>query len=111
MRIIAALTPQLELVQLTTAEAKNLGNHESRRQTIGTWSWRGRLLMQIVEERATEAHQDYLWVGTGDVNFQNLRFYYQLYYRAVHIRQHFFDQYSQSLYEDGLRLQDMDGKI
>ncbi|RNE12437.1 hypothetical protein FAM22280_00549 [Lacticaseibacillus paracasei] len=46
-------------------------------------------------------------VGTGDVDFENLRFYMRQGFRFDGIRKHFFDQYANPLYAEGMQLQDM----
>lgn len=51
-------------------------------------------------------YQDML-VGTGDVDFENLRFYMRQGFRFDAIRKHFFDQYAHPLYAEGMQLQDM----
>ena len=88
-------------VNATTVELKNLAvTPARRRQGIASG------LLRHVSLVYAEKYQDML-VGTGDVDFDNLRFYMRRGFRFDSIRKHFFDEYSQPVYADGLRLQDM----
>ncbi|MDG3061850.1 GNAT family N-acetyltransferase [Lacticaseibacillus casei] len=85
-----------------TVELKNLAVASARRrQGIASG-----LLRHVGLVYATQQYQEIL-VGTGDVDFDNLRFYMRRGFRLDSIRKHFFDQYSQPVYADGLKLQDM----
>ncbi|RXT20681.1 GNAT family N-acetyltransferase [Lacticaseibacillus chiayiensis] len=85
-----------------TVELKNLAvTPTRRRQGIASG-----LLQHVSLVYATQQYQEIL-VGTGDADFDNLRFYMRRGFRLDSIRKHFFDQYSQPVYADGLKLQDM----
>ena len=88
-------------VDATTIELKNLAVLPARRrQGIGA------SLLRYVGLVYAPDYQDRL-VGTGDVDFENLRFYMRQGFRFDAIRKHFFDQYAHPLYAEGMQLQDM----
>ncbi|WP_125766800.1 GNAT family N-acetyltransferase [Lapidilactobacillus wuchangensis] len=67
----------------------------------------GSRLIQLALLLAQSAQQDYLLVGTGDVDLGNLSFYLHNGFRFYQIRPDFFKQYQAPIMIDGLPLQDM----
>lgn len=67
----------------------------------------GSQLIRLALSLAQTAQQEYLLVGTGDVDLANLNFYLHQGFRFYQIRTDFFKQYQAPIMVDGLPLQDM----
>ena len=87
-------------VNATTVELKNLAvTPARRRQGIASGLLRHVSLVYAA---------NFIFILLdGYADFDNLRFYMRRGFRFDSIRKHFFDEYSQPVYADGLRLQDM----
>ncbi|MBI5928151.1 MAG: GNAT family N-acetyltransferase [Chloroflexi bacterium] len=74
-------------------------------------AWRGRgygktIMNWIIDEAQRQGTAE-IWVGTANAALDNIAFYQKCGFRMDSIRKDFFDYFSDPVYENGIRIQDM----